>query len=75
MTPAFPKPLTWVGSSKRNYLRFPDQVQDDMATPRNKIKMQDASKNIFADLGRPAAAAHYVKAQLVFQMQHIMKAR
>ena len=25
-----PKPLTWVGSSKRDYIRFPDQVQDDM---------------------------------------------
>jgi phage-related protein len=24
------KPLTWVGSSKRGYLRFPEQVQDDM---------------------------------------------
>ena len=30
MTPASPKPLTWVSSSKRDYLRFPDQVQDDM---------------------------------------------
>jgi predicted XRE-type DNA-binding protein len=39
------------------------------------IEMQDASENIFADLGRPAAAAHYVKAQLVFQVQHIMQAR
>jgi predicted XRE-type DNA-binding protein len=39
------------------------------------IEMQDASENIFADLGRPAAAEHYVKAQLVFQMQHIIKAR
>ncbi len=26
-----PKPLTWVGSSKRDYIRFPDQVQDDMS--------------------------------------------
>ena len=25
-----PKPLTWVGSSKRDYIQFPDQVQDDM---------------------------------------------
>ena len=25
-----PTPLTWVGSSKRDYIRFPDQVQDDM---------------------------------------------
>jgi predicted XRE-type DNA-binding protein len=39
------------------------------------IEMQDASENIFADLGRPDAEAHYVKAQLVFQMQQIMKAR
>ena len=30
MTSASPKPLTWVGSSKRDYLRFPEQVQDDM---------------------------------------------
>jgi phage-related protein len=30
MTPESPKPLTWVGSSKRDYLRFPEQVQDDM---------------------------------------------
>ena len=39
------------------------------------IEIQDASDNIFADLGRPDAEAHYVKAQLVFQMQQIMKAR
>ncbi len=75
MTSASPKPLTCVGSSKRDYLRFPDQVQDDMATPRSEIEMQDASENIFVDLGCPAAAEHYVKAQLVFHMQHIMKAR
>ena len=30
MQPESPKPLTWVGSSKRDYMRFPDQVQDDM---------------------------------------------
>ena len=30
MQPEPPKPLTWVGSSKRDYIRFPDQVQDDM---------------------------------------------
>jgi phage-related protein len=30
MTAESPKPLTWVGSSKRDYLRFPEQVQDDM---------------------------------------------
>ena len=40
-----------------------------------RIEMQDAGENIFADLGRPGAAEHYVKAQLVFQIQQIMKAR
>jgi phage-related protein len=30
MTSESQKPLTWVGSSKRDYLRFPEQVQDDM---------------------------------------------
>ena len=40
-----------------------------------KIEMQDASENIFADLGRPDAQEHYVKAQLIFQIQQIMKAR
>ncbi len=40
-----------------------------------KIAMQDASDNIFADLGRPDAQEHYVKAQLVFHIQQIMKAR
>ena len=40
-----------------------------------KIEMQDASENIFADLGRPDAQEHYVKAQLMFQIQQIMKAR
>ena len=30
MQPESPKPLTWVGSSKRDYMLFPDQVQDDM---------------------------------------------
>lgn len=45
-----------------------------MGTQR-KIEMQDANENIFADLGRPDAQEHYVKAQLVFQIQQIMKAR
>ncbi len=40
-----------------------------------KIEMQDASENIFADLGRPDAQEHYVKAQLMFHIQQIMKAR
>ncbi|MEE8290486.1 MAG: helix-turn-helix transcriptional regulator [Candidatus Tectomicrobia bacterium] len=39
------------------------------------IEMQDASEHIFADLGRPGAEEHDVKAQLVFQIQQIMKAR
>jgi phage-related protein len=48
MTPASPKPLTWVGSSKRDYLRFPDEVQDNMgyalyvaqmATPKSEIRL------------------------------------
>jgi phage-related protein len=30
MQPEPSKPLTWVGSSKRDYIRFPAQVQDDM---------------------------------------------
>ena len=30
MIPESPKPLTWVGSSKRDYLRFSEQVQDDL---------------------------------------------
>lgn len=30
MHPETPKPLTWVGSSKRDYMLFPAQVQDDM---------------------------------------------
>ena len=42
---------------------------------RRKMEMQDAQEDIFADLGRPDAQDHYVKAQLIFQMQQIMKAR
>jgi predicted XRE-type DNA-binding protein len=40
-----------------------------------KIEMQDTSENIFADLGRPDAQEHYLKAQLVFQIEQIMKRR
>lgn len=40
-----------------------------------KIGLQDADENIFADLDRPDAQEHYVKAQLVFQMEQIIKAR
>jgi predicted XRE-type DNA-binding protein len=42
---------------------------------KRKMEMQDAQENIFADLGRPDAQDHYVKAQLIFQMQQITKAR
>ena len=40
-----------------------------------KIEMQDAGENIFEDLGRLDAQEHYLKAQLVFQIQQIMKTR
>lgn len=40
-----------------------------------KTEMQDASDNIFADLDRPDAQEHYLKAQLVFQIEQIMKRR
>jgi predicted XRE-type DNA-binding protein len=42
---------------------------------RRQTEMQDAGDNIFADLDRPDAQEHYVKAQLVFQIAQIMKRR
>ena len=45
MTPASPKPLTWVGSSKRDYLRFPEQVQDDMGYALYIAQMGERSKS------------------------------
>ena len=39
MTPERPTPLTWAGSSKRDYLRFPDQVQDDMGYALYVVQM------------------------------------
>ncbi len=41
---------------------------------KTKIGIERGSGNVFADLGRPEAEEHYVKAQLVFRMQQIMKA-
>jgi phage-related protein len=45
MQPAPPKPLTWVGSSKRDYIRFPDQVQDDMGYALFVAQMGERPKN------------------------------
>ena len=45
MTPESPKPLTWVGSSKRDYLRFPEQVQDDMGYALYIAQMGERSKS------------------------------
>jgi len=45
MTPESPKPLTWVGSSKRDYLRFPDQVQDDMGYALYVAQMGERPKS------------------------------
>ncbi len=40
-----PKPLTWVGSSKRDYIRFPDQVQDDMGYALFVAQMGERPRN------------------------------
>jgi phage-related protein len=45
MTSERPKPLTWVGSSKRDYLRFPDQVQDDMGYALYVAQMGERPKS------------------------------
>jgi phage-related protein len=45
MQPEPPKPLTWVGSSKRDYIRFPDQVQDDMGYALFVAQMGERPKN------------------------------
>ena len=41
---------------------------------KTKIGIERGSGNVFSDIGRPDAEGHYVKAQLVFRMQQIMKA-
>jgi len=45
MQPEPPKPLTWVGSSKRDYIRFPDQVQDDMGYALFVAQMGERPRN------------------------------
>jgi predicted XRE-type DNA-binding protein len=40
-----------------------------------KSEIRRGATNIFADLGRPDAANHFVKAQLVSRMMDVMKAR
>ena len=45
MTPERPKPLTWVSSSKRDYLRFPEQVQDDMGYALYVVQMGERPKS------------------------------
>ena len=45
MQPEPLKPLTWVGSSKRDYIRFPDQVQDDMGYALFVAQMGERPRN------------------------------
>lgn len=45
MQPEPPQPLTWVGSSKRDYIRFPDQVQDDMGYALFVAQMGERPRN------------------------------
>jgi phage-related protein len=45
MQPEPPKPLTWVSSSKRDYIRFPDQVQDDMGYALFVAQMGERPRN------------------------------
>ena len=41
----------------------------------NKVKIKHSSGNIFADLGRPDAEAHLLKAQLVTRIEKIIHQR
>jgi predicted XRE-type DNA-binding protein len=41
----------------------------------NKKRYEAASRNVFKDLGMPNAEEHFVKAQLVFKIDTLMKER
>ena len=46
-----------------------------MAKAKSSTHIRRGGTNVFADLGRPDAENHFVKAQLVSRMMDIMKAR
>jgi predicted XRE-type DNA-binding protein len=48
---------------------------ETMTRARTKSEIRRGGTNVFADLGRPDAENHFVKAQLVSRMMDIMKAR
>jgi predicted XRE-type DNA-binding protein len=41
----------------------------------DRTRVRRGGTNVFADLGRPDAESHFVKAQLVSRMMDVMKAR
>jgi predicted XRE-type DNA-binding protein len=48
--------------------------QEEKAVSHNKV-LQVGSRNVFRDIGVPNAEEHLVKAQLVFKIHSILKAR
>ena len=58
------KSVEWVASSKADLKKFPD-----------KMKIERGSGNVFADLGRPDAETHLLKAKLVTRIDEIIRRR
>ena len=47
----------------------------DKTTNREAMKIERGSGNVFADLGRPDAEAHLLKAELVTRIDKIIRQR
>src|SRR5436853_547218 len=82
--------LVWVGSSKRDFMAFPEEIRAEMglwplpqpAGPERRPAMSKTipnhevgSGNVFADIGLPDAETHLLKAQLVSRIQDILDER
>lgn len=50
-------------------------MEKSKAGPDDEIAVKRGRKNVFADLGQPDAAAHMLKAELVAQIDRIVRER
>ena len=54
---------------------MPTPMAKGRAIKTDKIKIERGSGNVFADLGRPDAEAHLLKAKLVVRIDEIIRRR
>jgi predicted XRE-type DNA-binding protein len=80
------KPVIWIRSSRRDFRELAGGVKSHMGYAlyvaqqgskhmKKKIDYEVGSGNVFADIGLPNAEEHLVKAQLVYKISGLLKAR